>query len=100
MQACSKPNKSLQDGAHTEAAMAENAAATATAPPPKGATAEKKNAGEDLVDQLMAMNIESKTDVWCKFTRKCKTKMCPCFSSGITCSVKCHPRNNSCTNSA
>ena len=55
-----------------KAAMAEKAAATATAsPPPQEASAEKKNAGEDLVDQLMAMNIESKTEFWCKSTRKC-----------------------------
>ena len=82
-----------------KAAVAEKAAAAATAAatvsPPQEASAEKKTAGEDLVDQLMAMNIESKTEVWCKCTRKCKTKMSLCFSSGIHCSVKSHPHNNS-----
>ena len=49
-----------------KAAMAEKAAAAAaataaTAAPPQEASAEEKTAGEDLVDHLMAMNIESKT---------------------------------------
>ena len=90
-----------------KAAMAEKAAASAAGASSAAAAASQaaaasgveKTAGDDLADQLMAMNIESNSEVWCKCTRKCKTKMCPCLSSGVPCSVKCHPRNNSCTNS-
>ena len=36
--------------------------------------------------------------VSCTCTRKCKTKLCPCFLQGLACNSKCHANNNNCTN--
>ena len=59
---------------------------------------------EDLVNMLLGLDIEDtgktcgKSDVFCKCTRKCATRKCPCFNAKSPCNELCHPHNNICTN--
>ena len=59
---------------------------------------------EDLVNLLLGLNIEvagktcGKSDVFCKCTRKCATRKCPCFNAKSPCNELCPPHNNICTN--
>ena len=60
-------------------------------------------AANKLVEKLKTMNLVQGPDLpevklTCKCTRKCKTKLCPCFLEGYACNPKCHSTNNSCTN--
>ena len=60
-------------------------------------------AANKLVEKLKTMNLVQDPDLpevklTCKCTRKCKTKLCPCFLEGYACNPKCHNSNNSCTN--
>ena len=60
-------------------------------------------AAAKLVEKLKTMNLVQDPDLpevkmTCKCTRKCKTKLCPCFLEGYACNPKCHSSNNSCTN--
>ena len=67
----------------------------------------------DLADQLVSLKLGDgavkedgavKNDgveacaMACKCTRKCKTKLCPCFNTSNPCNALCHPHNNDCTN--
>ena len=57
----------------------------------------------DIVDELSRLTLtqvaqEDEVANPCACTRKCKTKVCPCFKNRNACSPKCHPHNNSCTN--
>ena len=54
---------------------------------------------EDLASQLFSLNlVASPVDISCTCTRKCKTKLCPCFAANKLCNGQCHKNNNSCTN--
>ena len=57
---------------------------------------------EDLTGQLQSMKLVPNPvmaeTVLCTCTRKCKTKLCPCFLQGLACNSKCHANNNNCTN--
>ena len=60
-------------------------------------------AANKLVEKLKTMNLVQDPDLpevklTCKCTRKCKTKLCPCFLEGYACNPNCHSSNNSCTN--
>ena len=62
------------------------------------AAVQKVSGADALVAELESLKLTPELQVTCKCTRKCKTKLCPCFKQNIPCTSKCHPQNNSCVN--